>query len=798
MASKKYVPLTKSNWKGKYHKSSRYNNKSEFTKVGDLSERLDILKAAVRGGCYSGRDGGPRQDWHEQWKHDTKVVDMWRAADDPDDPRPNLKSPFAYNACETAMTELWDTNPMPSVYGLTKKGEKYEKVIENIIKYPLLKYSQNDIYMDVFQEALWIGNSFVQDTYKKVVRKAEFKKLKGFDKKELKRMEKNDIAIYVDKEYIEYNDTTKIHLSPFEYYPDNMAKYQHDVNKGSEDGIREYELSYDKFRRLYDNRPEYRNVDKVTPGAFMERKENTIFQFPDNFNGSDNVLMWEWEDRTQDITRHVANGIWLGDIPLDNHKQLSVTHFGAIKIPHQFYYMGLGRVIEGFNAEDEVMRNKLLEVLELSITPPIIASNQVAGEFKDQYDSAKYSLGEIISISGNPNEINWMVPPISKLAEVFGMRAQIKEDAMSVSLINPSASNMPANDQTATETIALQTATMKGFAKTMKSFARGLKTSYKIQFATQRQEYPLQMEPETIKIREGDSKNLHKSRSFYSQDIEIFDTSGKITVEKKPGKKFPFIVKDEYLDIDDDDIQIVVNAESMHPMSKLNRTRKSEQALAQLMPLYIENLKNPELLKDPRIAAIHRDYVLSHGFDESDYLQSETEDEDEMVERAIKQEAIMWKNSKLRDGVNDDKYKMVIGEYDEPIEHLNHHLRKLKELRQMKDEKIAKLEEIAAEVTQMAMEGGRVSPDLSKEANLLSDELDILLDFIDQLQDHYKTDRLTRAEAEQEELAQQTGMEGGQQSLQSPAGQPMGQPMQGGNIPSPVNMGNTDLTMASM
>lgn len=776
----KYIPQVSTKWREEYKRDNKYwNNRDEYNKAGELYARLDEMKEARRSNCYWGEDGGMHQSWDDHWDHMMKIWSMWHARPDEDDPRPNLKSTFAYNAVETAMTEMYDLNLMPAVLPWTTKGQKYAPVIENIIKYPILRYGFNDTWLEAFQEALMLGNAFMKVTYTKVVRTKKWKKLKDFSKEDLKKLEDGEVAIFQDKQVIQYNDVDWIHLPIQEYYPDPYARRQHGRHYAALDGIWERSMGFDAFKYEFSNKRGFVNIDKVMPGDDM-KDDNPFFKWPENWHGSDNVVVQEWEDVINDRVRYTANGIYIGEMPMPNHGKLSVMHIGMVKFPHQYYYVGLVDVLEGLQTEDEVVRNKFLELLELVMAPPIIANNVVSGEFKDQFDSARYNTGEIISISGSPSEIQFMAPAITRMSEVFGLRAQIREDVIAVSLIDPKASAMPTKSPTAFEAMQMSAATMKGFAKTLKSFSQGISDGLKIQWAMQKQEYPLQMEPEDIEKRKGDkASSLLKSREIFSRDVKIIEADDKIEVIKKPGKDFPMEVKDKYFDLTEEDIDVMISSESQLPQSKAANVRKAEMAMTQLMPLFLQAIANPKMLQDQRVLTLLKQYVRAHGMDEDAIMEGEAEDPEDAVKRAEEQEAFMHKNAKV--GFDNPAYKPVMGIFGEPLAHVNKHLETMAALNTLMQARSSRMAELDAKAQRITTEGGMIDPKMTEEKLELQEQYEFYEKFKKEMKDHITVDKLTQEKATEAILSAEAGMPPGQMPI-GPGGPPGMPPMGPGQM----------------
>jgi hypothetical protein len=777
-------------WQSKYTRNPKFwNNQGEYKKVGELEERFQILREYKESSCIWGVDGGMFQDWTDRQDFLTKLIIGWRREDDPKDPRPNLKSPHAWNSIQVALSELYDLNLLPAATPWTEKGMRLAPVVENIAKYPIIRYDYNNIWNDAMEEGLWFGNSFLDVDYVKIKRTGKFKKLKGFTDKESKMLEKGEPAIYETEDYYEHNDVDWKVIPFDEIYIDDFARTMHGLNHAANDVIWERILSYDQFLSEFEGRRGYKNIDKVVPGGDIRDENTPIFKFPSSMENTDNVIVKRWQVKSKDLVRYTANGVWLGDFPLPNYKQLSTVHIKCFNVPNHLFGIGLADMIAGYQIEDEQVRNKFLEILDIALAPPIIANNQVAGEFNDQYDPTRYRAGEVISISGSPSEIQWMSPAITRLSEMLSMRAQLKEDVISVSLIDPKASALPTQSPTAFEAFQMTQATMKSFSKTLKSFSRGIKKGLQIQWALQRQEYPLALEPEAIEKRKGDKGNkMLKSRSIFTKDIEIVDQGGKIITKQKTGMH-PFKVKDAYFDLEDDDIDIILSPESQIPMSKASRAKNTEQMMAQLFPILAQDAQIKQIppMEYEPILEMLRNYIRSHDGDE-DILQTDKEDKEESIERAKEQERLMWKNIQLP----PEKQKKVMGEFDEPVAHRNHHMKTLAGIKAT----IARLEVETQAEEQVGQAGvaGELLFGLPTQNMMPADaqslfkneeKLGQYKEFYDELLAHLEVDKMTEEQAEEKFLSEQLEVEPGQTPM--PTGDLGGSPgsLPPGGLPIP-------------
>lgn len=346
-------------------------------------------------------------------------------------------------------------------------------------------------------------------------------------------------------------------------------------------------------------------------------------------------------------------------------------------------------------------------------------------------------------------------------------------------------------------------ATMKSFSKTLKSFSRGIKKGLQIQWALQRQEYPLCLEPEAMEKRKGDKGNsMLKSRTIFTKDVEIIDQGGEFITQQKTGT-FPFKLKDEYFDLEDDDLDIIIAPESQIPMSKASRAKNSEQMLSQLFPILAQDAmvkQIPPMEYEP-ILEMLRNYIRTHDGDE-DILQSDKEDKEDSIERAKKQEQLIWRNIKLP----PEKQKKVIGEFDEPLAHRNHHMKTLVGIKAT----MARLEAETGAEEQIGQAGvagellfgmpNMMTPEEAQKTMQGQEELENYKSFYSELQAHLEVDKMTEEQAEEQFLSEQLGMEPGQTPMPMPPGMqaPMGgaPPMPTGavpQIPGPQPTGDAEI-----
>jgi hypothetical protein len=784
---KKRAPTKlKEGWRSAYTRDKKFfKNKEEYNYVGMLEERYQQLYNNRENNCYWGKDGGQHTSWTERWDYLEKLWNGWHAADDPDDPRPNLKSPFVFSAIQTTMSELYDQNIEFSVAPWTDNAYKKAPAIENIINEPIYRYGfKKDIY-SAFQEALIKGNSFLKADYRVIEKEVQLKKLKDFTKEDKKLLDEGK-PVYTKQTVIEFNDVNIEHVPLHEVFIDDGARTMHGINYRAHDYIRERTMGLPQFYYEYATDPECFNTDKICIGE--KAMHNPLFEYPGMYVGTDSVVVREWKDDIEDRFIITANGVLIRNSPLPyNHKLLDLAHIKCIPYPHQFYAMGLGDILENLQVEDETFRNSLLEIMEITTNPKIIANTMVQGEFADQYATAQG--GDIIGISGDPSQIQWMSPPIARLAEYMGMRAQIREDAIMLSLIDPKASALPTKTPTAFEAMQTTQATMKAWMMTLKNFAMGMSDLGKQIWAIQKQEYPLRFDDKTLEKKKGDVRWSNdviakKSRSMLLDGFKMKDgEDGLVKKVSMPGNKFPFEMKDEYFEVSSDEMDVILSAETMQPFSKLTKARQSQEAMAQLVPMYAKGLH-----KIPEVRILLKDHVHTNGLN-PDLIGGDDEDDESAIERAMKQEKQFMKNSVV--GSLSDKYEVVPGIPGEPVSHTHRHIERLAVLKMLMGSSQAKLDEYMQQVQTLqesVMAAGGMQQQMPTPPDDILDLQIKMRKYLAEstaLTDHLSVDMMDHFEAAQAAVqSMMPAQGGGEPNIPLPSGQPTA-----GNVSSGAGVG---------
>lgn len=799
---KKFPTRLTTDWKENFDPEANegfFQNEEEAESVAELDFRLEEMFNAREN---RGEEAGQFTSLTDEWDYYKKLGSMWHGPDDEDDPRPNVKGTFVTSAVRTTMAEMYDQNIGFVVKAWSSKAYKVAPATENIINYPWEKYNYSKEALSAMEESLECGSAWIKGDYRVIEREVKFKPTKASEIKDLTKEEKKKIdegkSVWRKKTRVEFNDYTIEHVPLTEVYVDPAARCVHGKNYAANDIIRERRLSFEQFLQEYGTNPDFINLDKVHIGSDIE-KTHPFFAFPRGSEDENFVIVREWERVLEDEWRITANGVLITpkDYPLkfNGYKGLSYHLLTPMKRAHELYGFGLGKLLEGIQVEDEVVRNGLLEVIEMANDPIIITNNVVHGEFTEQYER---SGGGVISITGDPRQVQWMEAPVTMLAQYLGMRAQFETEAIKVSLIDPKSAALPTQSPTAFEASAMTQATMKAFMMTIKHFAEGLGPLGNMIWEMQKEQYPLQYKPEDIEKRKGNAteslgvkRKQAKSREMLLDGVKLEeDKTGRLVSKQRPGKKFKFTVKDKFFNMSIDDMDVVMDLEPMRPFSKITQARQAQENLAQFVPLYQNGLD-----KHPKIKLLMKDIVYTQGSN-PELLGDDSEDDEDAIKRALEQQKVIQNSTKV--GKSSPAYESVPGIPGEPYSHTGEHVQRLVVLQAMISTHQAKIDVFEEEQQQIqgtvAAVGGPAQqvqpPDDILDSQIRASNL---MQEFTMLAEHAQVDQMSEFEAGAMALQAMTGQQGpAQGGGAAPVPQPSGQPS-AGNVSQGGPTDNTNL-----
>jgi len=656
---------------------TKWATEKEFKTYNAIYNRFSSMQTWRQTSCpWSSPEGDSTpsattsgSDWAARWKQDYKLWSMWRRIVNN---QSNIKSEMTFTAVETAVSEFME-NDQTVTFHPTEEDDR-EKIMvishmfrhwENVSDAALAKQTS-------FRENTITGTSFMYQTFIRKVRNIETilsgadseKEVenirKGGDDKSKENLEKrlkSKKPLTKKEQIVEYDDVATIPVSIFEVYVDPSARCLRGSSHEATDLVWRTSMSVQQARAFFrgnsDPFVKKDNVGKIksgkeAQGAYGDKK-NPVYIYPDDLE-EDQVEFIRYFNKQTDKYIILVNDVVLRDGPLPfNHKQIPFSVHKFIDIPHQFYGMGMGYLLEPVQAADESLFNMSIDQTIMTVNRPCFINSALFPDIDEQMDSL--SPGQLISLSGDvgPGNIRYMDPaPLG--IDVYRVREDLSNRAISISGVNPLLTAAPTPNQPVRNNLISIESSLKLLKKGIKSWADGYKEASKQIISIMRQFYT----EDYLEQVDGNEEKPKRRKSIRIEGKTIIDTESGLEQENTSGYSF-FPIKSEYLDLAGD-VDIEVNTDTLVPMSNSLQLQNLQAAFTNLAPI----LANPQVLESPGLNEMVREFVELSGLSPRITEQLEERSNKEKTERAFKQEELMLNGENLP-GIpgESDSHKMV-------------------------------------------------------------------------------------------------------------------------------------------
>lgn len=333
-----------------------------------------------------------RNEAESEWDYADKVFVQWQADPDADDWRAHLQMPDAFAAIQAQMQETIERKSRPLLKGIEDSDKGKEDFNNAILKYNLDRTNFDYEYFKAKYSAAIRGTSFMMERYR-----LEKRKVKDVDS-----VDGDGKLTYKEKEIVDYDDTYSEWV-PNEYiYIDPQAKT---IDEAS-DMIEREILDIEEFKRRYNMKADFINIDRVKPGG--ETTTRAFFQMPHDMN-EQQVEVVHYTNRSTDEYNVLANNviIRMGPIPF-KHKELSVSAVYHYQRPGYFYGLGIPQVIKYLTEERRAIRNLNLDRQKMQLNKMFLKNADI--DF-DEEETITRPFG-LINVETNGLPLSQVLQPV--------------------------------------------------------------------------------------------------------------------------------------------------------------------------------------------------------------------------------------------------------------------------------------------------------------------------------------------------------------------------------------------------
>lgn len=334
-----------------------------------------------------------RTEQEEDWEAADKMFRMYVPEQDSDDWRANLTLPDGFAAIQAQMQETIERKSRPLLKRVQPDDIGAEQFANAIMKYSMDRTNFDFQYFLAKYSAAIRGTAFLMDYYRVDKRKI------------MDAADVNDDGTikFKEKEVVDFDDDYTEWV-PNEYiYVDPDARSIEDAK----DCIYREVLDLNEFKRRYEFRPDFMNVDCVKPAS--ETVNKAFFRMPQDLMG-DQVEALHYYNRSFDEYTVLVNNVIVRMGPLPNkHKELPVTPVYHYRNPGYFWGIGIPKVIYSLTEERRSIRNLRLDNQKMQQNKMFLKNSQ-SGDF-DEDEVVTRPFG-IIEVETNGLPLNQVMQPL--------------------------------------------------------------------------------------------------------------------------------------------------------------------------------------------------------------------------------------------------------------------------------------------------------------------------------------------------------------------------------------------------
>jgi len=584
-------------------------------------------------GCFwNESEDGSGGDWDERRDYQDKVYLNYGIVPDQDDYQSNVKSPMASGRIDSLMHKLRNVNLRFIVRPEDSEDSKDRakaRVVQELMMRLFRKGSWQSQIQTGWLDCLIHGDGFYQVYYLKKTRKVKLPKVEDLTEEEEQDL-KDGKKVWEEKTITEYDDIMWEAIDENEIYWDPAARCFHGGPYEASYVIRKMVMSEDQFHAVFDNDPDAKNLSKVRPVGSYVDEDTPYFDAISSEVGENYIKVLHYYNKPEDKYIVLANDIVIKSQPLPYiHKEIPILHIGAIPMNHRLRNIGIVDRLSQIQSEEEILKNMVYDRLHDTKNPMWKVKNRIYGEFSKAAQENRFKSGAMLPVYAQDDVMPMEYPALD--FDIFRAIDMINQDATIATQVDPSQMGMSQKYVSATTSVMTKEQRDALVNSLLTNWTREFTIGAYMVVSLMKQFY-------TVPRVEDALGTEAKNRRVRLEGIEINPDT--MEVVKKGTDEYSFFEIDpEYFDISGD-WDITVAPESIEVMSKGLEMQKSQAALAQLAPFFVDPNNDQSMMANP-FGYIDGpktvEWYLETNTIPTDLMVQTSEDEDISIKRAEEQ-----------------------------------------------------------------------------------------------------------------------------------------------------------------
>lgn len=333
-----------------------------------------------------------RKDAEKDWEMGDKMFQQWMPERDEDDFRADIVLPDGFAAIQAEMQETIERASRPLLRRVEDSDKNIEAFANAILSYNMDRTGFDFQYFKAKYAAAIRGTAFLFNYYR-------------VDKRTVNdpdSVNEDGEIVYKQRDLIDFDDDYTEFIENEYIFVDESASHIDNAR----DMVRREIIHIDEFNRVYGNKSDFKNTDKVLSGGDTGNKG--FFRLPEDMDEED-VEILHYYNRATDRYDCLANNVVIreGYIPY-KHKELPLAVVYHYQVPGQFWGMGVPKVIFSLTEERRSIRNLNLDRQKMQINKMFLVNDSISLDEEELY-ARPHGL---IEVNTNGQPINTAVMPL--------------------------------------------------------------------------------------------------------------------------------------------------------------------------------------------------------------------------------------------------------------------------------------------------------------------------------------------------------------------------------------------------
>lgn len=564
--------------------------RDKFTKSRDNLRQScfwDAYQENAVGTTYSGGS------WFERRTLQKKMALMWYRRPQKEDFASNIKAPMVRGRINTFVNWMKRLNIEFGARPNNKEDQNAAILADKTINYWMRNSDMKSALSDAWEECAIHGNGFLKLSYVREYGEYRFpktdpKKLSKDEKKEVDDGKKK-IVYTAPEKHLVVDDMVLEHIPIDELFQDPMGRNLHGSSYRCDWIIRRRYVTKDYLSAVFGDHPNVQYLNKVKPVSAYRDLSDYFFEPPTDYQSDEVIELLEYENQASDRHIVVANDIPIIDEPLPfNHKELSYHKLDFIRIPGQYFSMGISDLLDNIQSAYEIALNMVADYVYRTYNYKLLVESDNYGELQQALQRSDDMFVAIDASDGKPLNSKIMPLPPSQIGfDIFSFLKVLEEQATLATNIDPAQMAQLAGSKTATSDMLNKELLMTLIGGVIDTNTNGdLRQVGRQAWKVIQQMYT---KPRVKKIV-GDEKEVEKTRTLRFDGIELtIDPDTKLFVEREvEDADYSFFeLKGEYLSTKEE-IDVFIKPESTEVSSRAMEEQRMSEEFAQMIPFAVD------------------------------------------------------------------------------------------------------------------------------------------------------------------------------------------------------------------